>query len=275
MPGASRRSAVDGGQDRQLDECHGHAYSVRLLLLRKTSCPQFLFAVQDLVLPRAGRLQWEDVSAALLKQLQVKCYDFVVNGKCRCRPWYRIPMQLAQQPLADGGLGVVDISAALLARRLSMVRAIRASGDVGAQALELALALALPRPNTGRTHTAASASVQRMLQAAPQCDGVAELYEAAVGDMCVRQLRNGVQPEDMGLWKIILQLPSVNKGKEIWWFAMARCLPSATRLRLPPDQRACVLCDSGAAECTWHWFFDCPAASEVWRRANLRRSRTK
>ena len=128
--------------------------------------------------------------------------------------------------------------------------------------------LALPRLNTGRTHTAAPASVQRMLQAAPQCDGVAELYEAAVGDMCVPQLRNGVQPEDMGLWKMMLQLPSDNKGKEIWWFAMARCLPSATRLRLPPDQRACVLCDSGAAECTWHWFFDCPAASEVWRRAN-------
>ena len=117
----------------------------------------------------------KDVSAALLKQLQVKCYDFVVNGKCRYRPWYRIPVQLAQQPLADGGLGMVDISAALLARRLSMVRAIRASGDVGAQALELALAVALPHPNTGRTHIAAPASVQRMLQAAPQCDGVADL----------------------------------------------------------------------------------------------------
>ena len=187
----------------------------------------------------------KDASTALPKQLQVKCYDFVVNGKCRCRPWHRIPMQLAQQPLIHGGLGVVDASAALFARRLSMASAVRASGGVCAQALELALALALPRPNTGRTRTAAPASVQRMLQEAPQCDGVVQLYEAAVGDMCVPRLRNDVQPQDMGLWKMILRLPCDNKGKEIWWFAMARCLPSASRLRLPPDQRACVLCDSG------------------------------
>jgi hypothetical protein len=95
-----------------------------------------------------------------------KCYDFVINGKCRCRPWYRISVHSAHLPLAAGGLGIVDRSCPLCSAAV-YGESYQSLWRFCAQALDLALAMALPHTDPGRMRAAAPASVQRVLLAAP------------------------------------------------------------------------------------------------------------